>query len=368
MSSSTLSTTEISSQTHENVKKRKLSHIQTTLPFAKLPLEQIKVENPPKSPKKLLILKKLQDKWLQNFSWLVFDKELDKMFCNACLILKNKDSKVDNNMTRGTNNFQKSTLKEHLKLDSHTKALKLEDNSLSSSKQDNQNPITNLFRTNKEKLQFLEILPLFKGVYWIAKENLPLLKFDSLNVLLSTLNVEFNPNYRNRKSGYEIVQHISETIREKIVKSLQNCLYFGITIDSSSDISNHENLAVSIRFLDENNKIRDIFMKLIELEKKDANTVYNKLKKFLNETGLFYKLVGIATDGEKTISSKKNGVIGKFLNQAPYLVSIHCICHRLSLGTKDVCKLPEFSYLVGLNKLYINYVHIFQVPVKELRF
>ena len=77
-------------------------------------------------------------------------------------------------------------------------------------------------------------------------------------------------------------------------------------------------------------------MKLLELKKKDADSIFKILWTTLSKEKLTDKLLSISTDGESTVASKKNGVTGKFLNKRDYIIHTHCIAHRLALGLKDM--------------------------------
>jgi len=101
-----------------------------------------------------------------------------------------------------------------------------------------------------------------------------------------------------------------------------------MTFDTSCDISNCEQLAIAFKFIDENFEVKERFFKMIELKKKDSATIYTVIHNFLcKESKIMDKVIAITTDGEKSVSSKKNGVIGKFLNNYPYIFYNHCICY-----------------------------------------
>ena len=78
---------------------------------------------------------------------------------------------------------------------------------------------------------------------------------------------------------------------------------------------------------------------------KDSQAIFNKIWELLESESLVSKLVGISTDGEPKIASKKNGVVGKFLNKLPHIIHIHCICHQLVLGAREVFKKKDKRYV-----------------------
>ena len=315
--------------------------------------------NANKSPKKSVFL----DKWKVSYPWLRFDSDKNLMYCEWCEDYS-KDQRIngkliENNMIRGTSNFRASTLTEHLLLKDHDLARdnnevkKNKNNTAASINQQNQPTIASIFHSNKEKLKFELMVPLFKNIYFIAKEDLALLKFESLNDLCLSHGLEFNENYRNRKAGKEMMEAISRTIREKLTQDISESEYFGLALDTSMDVSSTENLVITIRYIDKKtNQVCEKFFKLLSIKEKNADFIYQTLITFLNSNSLMNKMIGISTDGEKAIASQKNGVIGKFLKLRPYLIFSHCVCHRIALGAKDLVK--EFPYLHVLNKLIYN--------------
>ena len=88
------------------------------------------------------------------------------------------------------------------------------------------------------------IAPLLRNIYFIAKEDLAILKYEVLNKICVVHNFEFNENYINRKSGREILGYIAEPLREKKINELKESEYFGISLDSSMDVSWKENLVI----------------------------------------------------------------------------------------------------------------------------
>jgi len=115
-----------------------------------------------------------KDKWKNIFPWVRFDNVLGKMFCSYCIINFLTRS---NNMIIGTYNLQKCTLREHSKITDHKLALEHHEkqNNIAKCEREPMNfakrSLDQFFKTNREKLQFFDLVPLFKNCYWLAKEN-----------------------------------------------------------------------------------------------------------------------------------------------------------------------------------------------------
>lgn len=73
-------------------------------------------------------------------------------------------------------------------------------------------------------------------------------------------------------------------------------------------------LIYNINLYNKNNLIfknNNRFVKLMELKDKTSEAIFEKLIIFLKEIKILDKIVAICTDGEKAVSSSKNGVCGK---------------------------------------------------------
>lgn len=72
------------------------------------------------------------------------------------------------------------------------------------------------------------------------------------------------------------------------------------------------------------------FLKICELFNGTADTIETMLV-----TLLMSKMVGLGTDGVSVMTGVCNGVGARFKRHQPILTSIHCVCHRLALGSSS---------------------------------
>ena len=305
------------------------------------------------TPKKISFL----TKWETSYVWVRHNPNSNLMFCTWCKDYaaeeKLKGNIIENNFIRGTNNFKTSTLSDHVDIKDHQSARDLHEKKKEANVRTKVDPsqltINESFKNNRRNLQYEMMLPLFRNIYFIAVENLALLKYESLNNLCELHDLQFNENYRNRTSGKEMLIYIAESIRAKLVNELQKAEYFGMSLDSSMDVSSTENMTIVVRYLDKKNEIVETFLKLLSIKEKNAEYIFKTVVGFFTPQNLINKIVGISTDGEKAIASLKNGFIGKMTTLKPWILFCHCIAHRLTLGAKDLVK--EIDYLKEINKL-----------------
>ena len=111
------------------------------------------------------------------------------MFCTWCEDYaaeeKLKGNIIENNFIRGTNNFKTSTLSDHVDIKDHQSARDLHEKKKEANVRTKVDPsqltINESFKNNRRNLQYEMMLPLFRNIYFIAVENLALLKYESLN-------------------------------------------------------------------------------------------------------------------------------------------------------------------------------------------
>ena len=116
--------------------------------------------------------RKFQSKWLTKWPWLTYEN--DAMYCKICL----KHAKK-NTMTTRCKTFKTSSMTRHKEVADHKHALSA-------------GVLNANFEAAVSKASSQEdeaIIKAMKVVYWLALENLPLSKYQSLMQLLKDLEV-----------------------------------------------------------------------------------------------------------------------------------------------------------------------------------
>ena len=109
--------------------------------------------------------------------------------------------------------------------------------------------------------------------------------------------------------------------------------YFALMVDEWSDIKVNPHVAIIVKFFDvENQKISQEFLEILELEKTDAETIYQTIKKSIESFSLdLSKCVAFASDGASVVAGINNYVFTKLRNHSPNITQIKCVCHSLNL-------------------------------------
>ncbi|CAG8816772.1 9678_t:CDS:1, partial [Dentiscutata erythropus] len=139
-------------------------------------------------------------------------------------------------------------------------------------------------KRNKIKVPSEHIISLMKIIYCMAKDDLPLNKFKNLTHLGRAIEAphlipENNPiTYENNICGRELLSSISSSIENNIWKKLSLASAIGIIVDESTDIAMESHIIIYVRYFI-NGVIKIRFLCLLEIEAKDAKSIYNTIIK-----------------------------------------------------------------------------------------
>ena len=200
---------------------------------------------------------------------------------------------------------------------------------------------------------------LFRTVYFAAKENSP---NSYVNKLLNFLKASgVDPQFCDIHSDtvHDIQLSLLHVLDEEMKSELNQTKYYGLIIDESTDLSVHKKLVVYIRYVCPTDL--DVKTKLlgnIRIPDGTANTIVTEVINTLKTFGLqTVNLVGLGSDGASVMFGKKGGVGVQLQKDAPMLVHVHCVAHRLSLACADAAK--DFPYLMSFKDTLKNlYIHV----------
>ena len=287
-----------------------------------------------------------EDPLLKRYTWLVYDSQILVYRCRACW-----EGSFSNNWARGKTEAKPNRADEHISSADHLAATK---SHLSTRMEETkQATIEETLAFSRKQIQDQEILSIFRNVYFIARSNAPISLLEGeegLHRLTDLNNGSIHVHYRSRKQAAEILGFISDSIKEALLSRAKNSTFLAIEIDESTDSAKLSQLAICMRFVDEDG-VQEGFFELMELPSATANEIYSRFHSFLQKHDLLEKLVALVTDGAPVVASTKEGVVGKFRKLIPELLGIHCMAHRVNLAMKDSVKaekklqsLHEMSY------------------------
>ena len=185
---------------------------------------------------------------------------------------------------------------------------------------------------------------LFITAHFIAYWNKPYSDFEKQIELIRKLGISVKENYINRTMCTEFIHYIASLTRKKLIKDISKSPYVNLLLDGSTDISVTVSVIVHMRYITEET-VAESNVGVEELPNKTADgyiTALNSLSERL--TNLFGKgkVVGLATNGARTMLGCHGGVAAKLTKDTLHLVVIHCVAHRLQLAVLDSLKAVPF--------------------------
>lgn len=182
------------------------------------------------------------------------------MFCKICV----KHGKK-NTMTTGCKTFKTSSLTRHEELTDHKVAVSAVELSANF-----EAAVSKAFSEEDEAM-----IKAMKVVYWLASENLPLAKYESLMQLLkdlgvpkiACLKVSERVDYESYYAANEILTAISSQIDEDLNEKIQQSPFVTMLADESADISNLKRMTMHARIVDPKTSVAEtVYLRDVEYE------------------------------------------------------------------------------------------------------
>ncbi|KAL9685702.1 hypothetical protein QQ045_023153 [Rhodiola kirilowii] len=149
----------------------------------------------------------------------------------------------------------------------------------------------------------------------------------------------------------EILDIIATKIRNKIRQEIGDAK-FCILVDESLDVSQKEQMAIILRFVDEDGFLQERYFEIVSV----AATTSANLKKHICDVLSTNKLQvqnirGQGYDGASNMRGQFHGLKTLFLHACPYAYYVHCFAHRLQLAlnacAKDVPDMQLFFQMLS---------------------
>ncbi len=142
--------------------------------------------------------------------------------------------------------------------------------------------------------------------------------------------------YTSNDPQNEIIQCIFQEVESEIKNRVNASRFVSVMIDDTSDLSNTEQSAVSVRLIHDGNLEEHLLGLTDASDDQSADGLTKIMMKILGnynvtpDTGK-EKLIGQSYDGAATMSGELNGVQKRVRDQFPFAYYNHCVAHRMSL-------------------------------------
>ena len=291
------------------------------------------------------------DSWLKSFSWLEINNNF--AFCKFCKI-----HNLSNPYATGTSTLKKNNFEVHENSHDHKNAVNKQTTQTKLVKQNVAIPVLPKTRIPEN------IFPLFREAFFLAHEDIAIYKSDELFTLFESVGVNLTKSYRNEHGISEIIECISNDIEFKLIQELSELGSFGIQLDESTDIGDKKLLCIFVSFISKG-KMRNEFLKILELTKSDAKSIFESVKGYFSGNNLYTKISSLCTDGAPVMCSTLNGLAGLLKRDLPGLVSVHCFAHKINLVSKDI--LEQFTELKLLNSTIYSLCKLFKKSTAKIQ-
>ena len=290
-----------------------------------------------------------QPSWKNAHPWLTYDPVANLMWCSVCYEFRDKVNAKDMPMVEGTDLFRVQVVTRHANCRIHDKAMSIK----AAIVRPNETPLAKIQKKlsvqNQERFRVL-----FNSAHCIAKKDWSLHSFTDLIQLQEKNGLHVGEEYWTNDHGPRMfLKHIAEVQRLKTKDILEQCRFFSVMADGSTDRSIVEQEAVYVRIVFNGIPVNK-FLGLQELDAADAAGVLQAVDQaLLTRAGISVdmqkrKLINVNLDGASVNMGAYNGVATQLQQRTGQQVIVtHCINHNLELAILDTRK--EEPYLMEFN-------------------
>ncbi|XP_014675618.1 PREDICTED: 52 kDa repressor of the inhibitor of the protein kinase-like [Priapulus caudatus] len=311
--------------------------------------------------------RKFQIQWLFSFPWLVYSRSSDGGVCKYCALFSNTQATL---VTRPLTTCNKTPekLKAHSQSSNHqasvTKAscfVEIMKGQQKNVQEQLSKGLANRIAENRQKMRSI-----VETVILCGRQNLPLRgnhegHEDDRSNFRALLNFRIssgdkvleehlkttgpkNATYTSSRIQNEVIDTIADYIRQKIFSQVKNSPFFLIIADEVTDVSNKEQLAFVLRYVDSAETPQERLVDFVECSEGITGAVLAKtMITRVASYGLDPSLIrGQGYDGAGNMSGHTNGAAALIQKDHPKALYFHCAAHQLNLC---VAKSTESTYV-----------------------
>ena len=153
---------------------------------------------------------------------------------------------------------------------------------------------------------------------------------------VETVKDAYNNGYKNcQMLSPDIQKDITKACAEEVTAVILDEIHgrkFSVLIDESRDVSIKEQMAMILRFVNDEGKVMERFLGLKHIEKCTSVALKEAMVSMISSHKLsISKLRGQGYDGASNMRGEFNGVHKLIRDENPYAFYVHCFAHQLQL-------------------------------------
>ena len=180
------------------------------------------------------------------------------------------------------------------------------------------------FRGNDESINSANRVNFIEMVKLQARVNK-----DIVEVVLH--NAAQNAKYTSPKIQQELLKILADSVRDKICVEIGDakfCILVDEAVGEAVDESNKEQMAIILRYVDDDGFIRERFFEVVCVDDTSALTLKREICIVLSRYNLLIEnLRGQGYDGASNMRGEWNGLQALFLKDCPYAYYVHYFAH-----------------------------------------
>lgn len=226
--------------------------------------------------------------WYKSYPWLVLCTTSFKAFCYLCKYCSSKGYLSDKSadeafITNGFNNWKKAheRYKQHAKSNSHREAIMM----VSQMRVPGIDAQLNKQLKKDQQMHRKMLMIQLSSLRHLLRQGLAIRGHDqeegNLMQLLSLRSEDCcelkgwlkDKNYLSSEIINEMISLMSRSVTLKLLEDIRGAYTYSLIADEATDITNKEQLCISLRWVDKIFTIHEDTLELVELPKTDANTI-----------------------------------------------------------------------------------------------
>ena len=197
----------------------------------------------------------------------------------------------------------------------------------------------------------------------MAQYSIPICQFPVLLAMQVYFRSPGHEGAKDRKYNHSryfwgCLAAISEVLMVSQLARIKESPFFGISADTSSDVSTQDHMLLYITYFDRRTlKAVTEYLCCVHVAGKTGEKLYEAIISVLDSLGLDKKkFIAFVSDGDSAMTGEQNGVWAH-LKRLGVKFFMHCAAHRCALVVKDVMSMSQFAAMFTQVDTILKGVH-----------